>query len=429
MVSLLTSSSLPLSLQVQSFTLKNGLKLFVLEKHDFPLVAYYTFFKAGSRYERPGITGISHFLEHMMFNGSRRYGPGEFDEILESNGGYSNAYTSHDVTAYYEIFPPYSLETVIKLESDRMSSLLLDPESFEAERKVIMEERRVSTDNDPVGKMEEVLEALAFFNSPYRWPVIGWMEDIKRISRKEMFDYYRSRYAPNNAIIFVVGDVRTRQVYDLIEKYYGNILAQPLEPDPDIEEPSQKGERIGYVRMEASLEAFLIGYKVPSMFHPDSYALSLLSIILSSGESCLFEKELVYEENLASSYYTYYYPRVSTTLFYIFVEVAPGKKLKRAQEKVEKILERIKREGVSARNLKKAKNRYLMGFYKNFETASGLANLLGRTQFFYGDWRKIYDFPGEMEKVTVEQIREVIRKYFRKENRSLVKLIPYGDSR
>ncbi len=422
----LAATSMP-QLKVSSAKFSNGLQVFVVERHHLPVVAYYTFFRAGSRYERPGITGISHFLEHMMFNGSRNYGPNQFDEILEGSGGYSNAYTSHDITAYYEVFPPSTLETVVKLESDRMASLLLDPRSFEAERKVIMEERRMSTDNDPTGKMEEVLENLAFFNLPYRWPVIGWMDDIKSITRQQMLEYYRSRYAPNNALIVVAGDVEPEHVFSLVEKYYSTIKAQKVEDPPQLSEPEQLGERVAYINMQARLPAFLMGYKVPSMYHPDAAALQLLSIMLSSGESCIFEKRLVYRENLAASYYAHYYPRVLTTLFYIFVEVAPEKEPERAFIEVEAILRELAEKGPEPGELEKAKNKYLLGYFKKFETSSGLADLIGRTIVFYGDWKKIYEFPALARAVTVEDIKRVVSRYFRPKARSLVWLVPEGE--
>ena len=179
-------------------------------------MSYYTFFQVGSRNERPGLTGISHLFEHMMFNGAAKYGPKEFDRVLESQGGTSNAYTSNDMTVYYEDFTSEALETVIDLESDRMRSLSVTPVTLEQERQVVKEERRLRTDNSIFGLMEEQLETLVFQAHPYRWPVIGWMDDIERIGREDCLDFLRSWYAPSNATIYAVGDLDPDETMALI---------------------------------------------------------------------------------------------------------------------------------------------------------------------------------------------------------------------
>src|SRR6266536_4375950 len=207
--------------RVIAHTLPNGLRVRLIAERSTPALSYYTFFQVGSRNEKLGTTGISHLFEHMMFNGAARYGPKEFDRVLESRGGSSNAYTSNDVTAYYEDFASDALETVIDLESDRMRSLALTPETLEQERQVVKEERRLRTENSVFGLMEEQLESLVFQAHPYRWPVIGWMDDIDRITRGDCAEFFRTYYAPGNAAIYAVGDLDPDATLGAIEREYG----------------------------------------------------------------------------------------------------------------------------------------------------------------------------------------------------------------
>jgi zinc protease len=217
---------------VVAHTLSNGLRVRVLPDRLVPVVSYYTFFRVGSRNERPGTTGISHLFEHMMFNGSERFGPKEFDRVLEAHGGASNAYTSNDLTAYHDDFASEALPVVVDLESDRMRALRITEEGLSQERSVVMEERRLRTDNSHFGLMEEQLESLVFQAHPYRWPVIGWMDDIARISRVNCLDFFATYYAPGNATVYVCGDVDPDDLLARIETGYGAIPAGPPVPPP-----------------------------------------------------------------------------------------------------------------------------------------------------------------------------------------------------
>src|SRR5512142_1332305 len=261
---------------VHATTLPNGLRLRVLRGAGCPTVSYASFFQVGSRNERPGTTGISHLFEHMMFNGAAKYGPKEFDRVLESRGGASNAYTSNDVTAYYEDFSAEALETVIDLESDRMRSLALTSETLEQEREVVKEERRLRTENSVFGLMEEQLEALVFLAHPYRWPVIGWMDDIDRISREDCVEFFRTYYAPSNAALYAVGDLDPDATLAAIERSYGDVPSGPP-PRPVAQgEPPQRGERRAVVRYPSQAPAVLVGWRGPAARSSDSPALDLL---------------------------------------------------------------------------------------------------------------------------------------------------------
>src|SRR5438128_11775193 len=212
----------PRDFPVQEHALANGLQVRLLPDRGLPIATLYSFFRVGSRNERPGITGISHLFEHMMFNGSKKYGPKEFDRRLESAGGTSNAYTSNDVTAYYEDFASEALPLVLDLESDRMASLLIDDASLARERDVVKEERRFRTDNDLDGMMDEALGALAFLAHPYRWPVVRWMSDLNRISREDCEQYFRTYYAPNDCTLILVDDFDPKGALKLIKQLYGS---------------------------------------------------------------------------------------------------------------------------------------------------------------------------------------------------------------
>jgi predicted Zn-dependent peptidase len=245
-------------------TLDNGLRIRVLPERSSPTVSYYTFFRVGSRNERPGLTGISHLFEHMMFNGAARYGPKEFDRVLESRGGHSNAYTSTDLTVYYEDFAAEALPTVVDLESDRMRSLALTAETLEQERAVVKEERRMRSENSIYGLMEEQLEALVFQAHPYRWPIIGWMEDIERIRREDCRDWFGVYYAPSNAGIYVVGDVDPGETLAQLRAAYGSIPAGPPPPPVPVGEPPQRGERRAVIGYPAQAGALLAGWRAPA---------------------------------------------------------------------------------------------------------------------------------------------------------------------
>jgi len=237
------------------YRLDNGLKVLALEDHSVPALSYYTFFRVGSRDERTGRTGISHLFEHMMFNGTKKFGAGEFDRMLESKGGTSNAFTTNDMTVYYENLPSEALDMVVDLEADRMAGLAVTEESLKSEREVVKEERRLRTDNDVEGSLFELLEGTAYLAHSYQWPVVGWMPDLDTITVNDCDDYFRVHYAPNNATIILVGDFKPDRAIALISKAYGSIPAQPAAPPPIADEPEQKGERRAVLRRAAQLPA------------------------------------------------------------------------------------------------------------------------------------------------------------------------------
>ncbi|HSP78758.1 MAG TPA: pitrilysin family protein, partial [Myxococcaceae bacterium] len=266
---------------VRTKTLKNGLKVLVWSDPDNPSVALYNWFRVGSRNERPGITGLSHFFEHMMFNGSKRYGPGEFDRVMEAHGGRNNAYTSEDVTVYQDWFPRSALEKIFDLEADRLGHLSIAPEVVESERGVVYSERRSSVDNDNAGLLMEQVQATAFVAHPYQFPVIGWPSDIEGWKQEDLERYFRTYYAPNNATLIVAGAVTAEEVFALAEKYLEPIPAQPAPEPVRTREPPQQGERRVVVRKLAQAPLLQVAFHGFSASDADAPVLDLLVRILT----------------------------------------------------------------------------------------------------------------------------------------------------
>ncbi|MCK4965632.1 insulinase family protein, partial [bacterium] len=260
------------ALDIKEFTLSNGLKILALEDHFIPIVSYFTLYKAGSRNEIPGITGISHLFEHMMFKGSKKFNNVSFDKILEPMGGYSNAYTSRDMTVYYENFPPDALKLVVELDSDRMSSLNLEIKELDSEREVVKEERRYRTDNSIIGKMDEVLYSSAYSAHSYRNPIVGWMSDLDNISLERCKEYLSTYYNPANACIVVVGDFKTDELISMIEENYGKIEVSPGRENLITQEPEQTGEKRIECPKAAQIYSIMTGYHVPEVKSRDTFA-------------------------------------------------------------------------------------------------------------------------------------------------------------
>jgi len=408
-------------------TLDNGLKVILLEDHSAPVISYQTFFRVGSRNERPGITGISHFMEHMMFNGAKKYGPKEFDAILEANGGYSNAYTSKDMTAYYEDFASSALELVIDLDSDRMRDLALDPKYLESEMGVVKEERRLRIDNSVNGQMYEDLYAIAFKAHPYQWPVLGWMSDLERINRDDCVNYYRTYYAPNNAVLVVVGDFDTKEAMALIHKYYDDIPRGKPYDDVRTVEPEQLGERRAVIHKKAELPAVLIGYHVPSVKSPDIYALDILQQILTEGESSRLYQLLVRELGIAAYVYSSFTWRIDPDIFLFGAKCNPGKSTVGLEKAIYSVLDSIAVSGVTEEELNKAKNKLIADFYRSLQTVNGKAGKIGRYEILFGDYREMFRVQERYQNVTVDDIKRVAGRYFSDRNRSVVTLVPEKD--
>jgi zinc protease len=360
----------------------------------------------------------------MMFNGSKNYKPTEFDRILENGGGYSNAYTSNDITFYYEEFNSDLLDKVLDMEADRMRSLKLDTANIEQERGIVKEERRVSTDNSVQGKMFEDLYAASFVAHPYHNPVVGWMRDLDNITLQDAKDYFRIYYAPNNATVFVVGDFDSKALQKKMEKLFGNIPRQTA-PRPIVNaEPEQQGEKRLKLHKLAELPAVAIGYKTSAVSSSDIYALSLLSTILSRGQSSRLYKKLVYDEQMCTEVGAGTDEYIDPGLFSIFVQMQKGKTVDDAEEEIYEIIDDIAENGVSEEELQKAKNTAQSDYVDNFKTNRGIAGRLGYYEIVYGDYKKSFKVSDEYAKVTIDHIKRVAANYLTERKRTVVVLIP-----
>jgi predicted Zn-dependent peptidase len=379
-----------LSPKVERVELSNGLVVLLHEDHSVPVVTFWQWYRVGSRNERPGITGISHVFEHMMFNGSKNVAPKEYDRILESNGGLSNAFTSRDMTAYYEDVASDRLDVIFRLDSDRMTELSLEPKPLESEMGVVKEERRSSTDNDIFGMLDEQLWAVAFNASPYRWPVIGWMGDLNRLQRTELQEYFRTYYAPNNCILVLTGDFVPAQALASIRKYFEGIPRQTPPAPPVNSEPEQRGERRVDVRYPAQSVSFIAGYKAPNAKSDDYYALRVLEQILSNGESSRLHRSLVYDKQLALGVDTEYEASLDPTLFLVYVALQPGKTAADGEQAMDEVIAGLVADGPSATELSKAKNLLEAEFVKQLETNNGVGQELAYYEHIFGDYQALF---------------------------------------
>lgn len=404
---------------VKTFTLKNGMKFLVIEDPSIPNANMYLFYKVGSRNEYQGITGLSHFFEHMMFNGAKKYGPKQFDQVMEYNGGANNAYTREDVTVYTNWFPSSATEVIFDLEGDRISSLSIDPKMVESERGVVLSERSTGLENSPWRVLFETATGLAFLEHPYHWPVIGYEDDMKNWKQSDLERYFKTYYAPNNCVTVIAGNVQVDAIKQLAEKYIEPIPAQPEPPAVKIKEPTQTGERRVMVQKDVATPYFAAGWHVPEARHEDYYALTLLSDILASGRSSRLYSSLVDKQQLATQVFTNFGESFDPTLFTIAAVTAKNKNVADLEKAVYAEIEKIKQDAVTENELQKVKNQKLMEFYGQVETINGKSNNIGTYEVFFGDYRKMFDAPAAFNKVTAADIQRVAKKYFTKSNRTV----------
>ncbi len=410
--------------QVKTAKLDNGMKILVQEDHSVPTVALYLFFRVGSRDERPGITGISHFFEHMMFNGSQKYGPGEFDRQMEKSGGNNNAYTTKDTTVYTDWFPPSLLPLMMDMEADRMAHLTLDPKSVASEREVVYSERRLRVDNDNTGALSEQVTASAITAHPYHWPVIGWPADIEAWTKEDLNDYYKQGYAPNNCVMVAVGDVTATQVFKLAKASFDKIPAHETFPEPRTKEPLQQGERVVRVQKESELPLLMLAYHMPSSRSADYSTVQLLETLLSSGNSSRLYARLVDQEQAALNAQSFDEPSLDPYLLEILVQPRAGVDVARLRTLALDELNKLASAPVPEAELRKAKNQWLAMHYREMKTVSGRANQLGTYEIFYGDYRKLYTEPDDIEKLQPADIQKAAQNLFRAENRTVGILEP-----
>lgn len=404
---------------VKTFTLKNGMKFLVVEDFSIPNANMYLFYKVGSRNEYQGITGLSHFFEHMMFNGAKKYGPKLFDQTMEFNGGANNAYTTENVTVYTNWFPASASEIIFDMEADRISSLSIDPKMVESERGVVLSERRTGLENSPWRLLSQSVQATAFQEHPYHWPVIGYEDDMKNWTQQDLERYFKTYYAPNNCVVVVSGAIKLDQVKRLAEKYLEPIPAQPAPPIVHIVEPAQTGERRITVKKEVATPYLMIAYHTPESKNEDYYALNILSSVLSSGQSSRLYTALVDKQQLATQVSSDFGDSFDPNLFNFYAVANKNVNETDLENAIYAEIEKIKTNGISETELQKIKNQKLMEFYSQVETIDGKSNNIGTYEVFFGDYRKMFNAPANYNKITVADVQNVAKKYFTKSNRTV----------
>ena len=412
---------------VKEYTLDNGLKILLMEEHKAPVATFQIWYRVGSRNESPGNTGMSHLLEHMMFKGTKKYGPKTFSQTVQRNGGNDNAFTSKEYTAYFETFSSDRIWLSLDMESDRMRGILLDPKEFNSERDVVKEERRLNHEDDPESALYEKMMEVAFLNHPYRIPTIGWMDDLTNMKVEDLKVHYDTHYVPNNATIVVVGDFDSEKMLREIKKQFGSIPKGAEPRKVTIEEPLQKGERRLFLKKEAELPVLIAGYHVPALTHKDSYPLSVLELVLSAGKSSRLYKSLVYEKQMAL-YAGGDYSMVSTdpSMFYIYAASMPGKPVEEVEKAIYAEIDKFKTEPVTEKELTKAKNQIEASFIMGQDSNFNRAMLLGQYETV-ASWKLLDKYVVEMRKVTAEDVMRVAKQYFSEDNRTVGILVPVKD--
>jgi zinc protease len=409
---------------VVAVTLDNGLRVLLLEDHRSPIVTVQTWYRVGSRNEARGATGIAHFLEHLMFRGTARYGPGEFARLVERNGGQDNAFTSQDVTSYYVNLAADRLDLVLDLEADRMHNLLLDPKVIASEREVVIEERRTRTEDDPGGALGEEVGAIAFRAHPYGQPIIGWPTDLTRITPAEIRAFYRTYYVPNNALLVVVGDFKAAEVLAKVRATFGAV-PRGAEPPPVLAvEPPQSSERRLTVQRPAELPIVYLGYPVPNQKSPDAAALELLSVVLSGGRTSRLYRDLVHERQLAlEAGGDYSYFALDPSLFWFWATPLPGQTAETLEKELLGHMERLKREPVSDIELIRAKNQIESAFVFQEDSIHRRASLLARFELI-GGYARQDDYLASIRAVSAADLQRVAGAYFQDDKKNVGILLP-----
>ncbi len=413
--------------KVQEAALDNGLKVLLLEDHKSAVVTFQVWYRVGSRNEIDGRSGLAHFLEHMMFKGTKKTKPEEYSRIIAQNGGNSNAFTTEDHTVYFATMSRDKIGVEIELEADRMTNAVLD--DYESEKMVVMEERRLRTEDKPGAALGEVMSAVAYTVYPYRRPVIGWMSDILNLSGDDLRQFYKTYYAPNNAFIVVVGDFDAQQILARIKQEFGKIARGAAPPKVTLEEPPQKGERRVALKKEAELPLLSMYYHVPNLQDSDGFALDLLSVILASGRSSRLYQDLVYNKRIATGVDADYDGvSIGPAIFSFTAQVMPDKQQAEVESAIDKVVAQVRSEPVSDRELEKAKNQVEAAFVFGQDSIFGQALRIGQFESV-AKWEFINAYLPGIRAVTAADVLRVAKKYLDPDRRTVGTLVPTKETK
>lgn len=398
-------------------TLDNGLKVIVKEDKRAPTAVHMVWYRIGSMDEVDGTSGVAHVLEHMMFKGTPEVGPGEFNKRVAAAGGRDNAFTSRDYTAYFQQIPKEKLAEMMALEADRMRHLTVDPKEFAQEIKVVMEERRMRTDDNPQSKLFEQMNATAFQAHPYRRPIIGWMSDLENMTAADAKAWYDTWYVPNNAYVVVSGDVDHEQVFALAREHYGKLEGRALPPRKGQIEPRQEGPRRITVKAPAELPVLVLGYKAPILRNPktdrDPYALEILAAILDGHDAARFNKKLVREDRIAlSAGVDYGNTARGPGMFYLYGSPSEGRSVADLEAALRAEIARIQKDGVSEAELKRTKAQLVAGQVYKLDSMFGQAMEIGQMEAVGHSWKDVDTMLERLQQVTAADVQAVAKKYF-----------------
>ena len=419
----------PVAANPYETTLKNGLRVIVKEDRRAPTAVQMVWYRIGSMDEVDGQSGVAHVLEHMMFKGTPTVGPGEFNQRVAAAGGRDNAFTSRDYTAYFQQVPKEKLPEMMALEADRMRHLNVDAREFAQEIKVVMEERRMRTDDNPQAKLFEQMNAVAFQAHPYRRPIIGWMSDLEHMTAADARAWYDTWYMPNNAYVVITGDVDHREVFALAEQHYGALEGRPLPARRPQEEPAQEGLRRVSVKAPAELPSMIMGWKAPVLRDierdRDPYALEMLTAVLDGHDAARFNKKLVREDKVALSVDIGYDSTArGPGMLYITGTPSEGRSLADLEAAVRSEIARIQQEGVTPAELKRARAQLLAQQIYKRDSMFGQAMEIGQMEAAGLPWRGIDRMLEKLQQVSAEDIQAVARKYFRDDTLTIGVLDP-----
>ncbi|MEO0223594.1 MAG: pitrilysin family protein [candidate division WOR-3 bacterium] len=410
-------------LDIKEKTLKNGLKVYVIEEHSSPVATVQVWYKVGSKNEVVGITGSAHLLEHMMFRGTKEIK--DFSQIIDELGGMDNAFTSFDETAYWCEIPSSAVEKVLYMEADRMRNITFD--GFDEERNVVIEERRWRTENDQRGALWEALFSTIFWAHPYRNPVIGWRSDLENVNLEKVKQFYETYYAPNNAYLIVVGDVKAEEVFKIAEKYFGKYESKEI-PKFYTTEPKQRGPRRTEIKKEGFATYIAIAYRVPKASSEYSPAVSLLADILGGGKTSKLYKSIVYEKQLASSISAFYYGLKDEGLLIIFATLQQGKDINELEKAINEEVENLRKNKVGEEELARAKNSQLADLVYSRESVVRLGFQLGEALINTENPNYINEYPKLIQKVSTQDVEKIINEYINDDNKTTIIVHPIPPS-
>jgi zinc protease len=417
----------PPKLEYQITTLPNGLRVILSEDHSTPIVHLSVWYHVGSRNEKPGRTGFAHLFEHMMFKGSKNVQPESHTSIIASIGGRSNAYTQEDATVFWETLPAQYLPLALWLEADRMATLRVDRDAFQKEVEVVKEERRLRVDNQPYGRLNEILFDKSFVNHPYKHPTIGSLKDLESASLDDVRDFHNTYYVPENAVVTLVGDFDSAQAMQIVTQYFGRVpkAAKPVPRDIP-KEPDQTQERRAVVQEEWPLPAVVVAYHVAYDGHPDSYPLHLTSKILFDGESARITRDLVYDKRIAVAAFGSANLLEDPNLFYAVAIIPAGQSAETVEQALLAEFENLKTTPVTSHELERAKNQFMRDYIIGRETNEQKALHLAHAAVIHNDVTRADAEIDIFEKLTPMDIQRVARTYFTQNNRTVLYIQPKG---